>query len=83
MRKKIFTIFGAVGQLSGGFWELVGAFGRFLVGLIGLKLPSPVSFGADGLVNSMNSLEFPLLFWALGVPCVVDDDASKESNAKN
>jgi len=39
---------GAVGQLSGGLWELVGAFGRFLVGLAGLKQPSPVSFGQMG-----------------------------------
>ena len=32
----------------------------------------------DGLVNSMHFVEFPLLFQALGVPYVVEDDVSKE-----
>ena len=36
---------GAGRRLSGGSWELGGAFGRFLVGL---KQPSPVSFGQMG-----------------------------------
>ena len=31
----------------------------------------------------MNFLEVPLLLGALGVPCVVEADVSKESNAKN
>ena len=48
MRGKILTIFGAVGQLSEGFWELVGAFATFLVTLAGLKQPSPVTFGQMG-----------------------------------
>jgi hypothetical protein len=30
MRGKIFTIFGADRRLSGGSWELVGIFGKFL-----------------------------------------------------
>ena len=32
----------------------------------------------DGLVNSMNFLEFSLIWGALGVPCVVEDDVSCE-----
>ena len=42
---EIFTIFGAVGPPSGGLWELVGAFGRFL-GQLGWT--SLGSFGPKG-----------------------------------
>ena len=39
---------GAGRRLSGGLWELVGAFGRFLVGLGQPRQPSLGSFGQMG-----------------------------------
>ena len=47
-RAVIGGFLGAGRRLSGGLWELVGAFGRFLVGLGQPSLPSPVSFGQMG-----------------------------------